>query len=161
MSTTATAATITCRLVSRHDIAEGTMAFRFGKPSGWAFQVGQFLDMTLLASAEMDAEGNTRGFSIASDPLDDTLMVATRLRDTAFKRGQRAFRLAPWLRLRVRLAISLSITTSSAQLCSRPAALASPLSEALCSVRRGRNSLTASFFSTRTGGRRMHLFSKS
>src|SRR5262249_37299703 len=35
---------------------------------------------------ETDGEGNTRAFSIASHPGDDTLMVATRMRDTAFKR---------------------------------------------------------------------------
>jgi hypothetical protein len=34
----------------------------------------------------MDAEGNVRSFSIASAPHEDTLMVATRMRDTAFKR---------------------------------------------------------------------------
>jgi len=42
--------------------------------------------MTLLDPSEMDAEGNVRSFSIASAPYDDTLMVATRMRDTAFKR---------------------------------------------------------------------------
>src|SRR5205807_7709576 len=35
---------------------------------------------------ETDAEGNTRGFSIASAPFEQTLMVATRMRNTAFKR---------------------------------------------------------------------------
>jgi len=42
--------------------------------------------MTLLDPAETDSEGNTRGFSIASGPHEETLMVATRMRDTAFKR---------------------------------------------------------------------------
>ena len=62
------------------------MAFRFDKPAGWVFKAGQFLDMTLLKPAETDAEGNTRTFSIASAPHENTLMVATRMRDTAFKR---------------------------------------------------------------------------
>jgi ferredoxin-NADP reductase len=74
------------RLQSRQQVAEGTMAFTFQKPSGWAFEAGQFIDMTLLNPAETDAEGNTRGFSIASAPFEDTLMIATRMRDTAFKR---------------------------------------------------------------------------
>ncbi|MBZ5537708.1 MAG: FAD-dependent oxidoreductase [Acidobacteriia bacterium] len=62
------------------------MAFRFEKPSKWTFKAGQFLDMTLLDPSETDAEGNTRTFSIASAPHEETLMVATRMRDTAFKR---------------------------------------------------------------------------
>ena len=42
--------------------------------------------MTLLDPAETDSEGNVRSFSIASAPHEETLMVATRMRDTAFKR---------------------------------------------------------------------------
>ena len=62
------------------------MAFWFQKPPGWAFKAGQYLDMTLLDPSETDSEGNVRSFSIASAPHEDTLMVATRMRDTAFKR---------------------------------------------------------------------------
>jgi ferredoxin-NADP reductase len=72
--------------VSRHDVAERTTAFRFEKPLHWTFKAGQFLDMTLLEPAETDAEGNTRTFSIASAPQEETLVVATRMRNTAFKR---------------------------------------------------------------------------
>src|ERR1700674_381495 len=86
MSTVATAPTVTSLLQSRRDVAEGTMAFRFDKPLGWVFKAGQFLDMTLLNPIETDAEGNTRSFSIASGPDEEMLMIATRMRDTAFKR---------------------------------------------------------------------------
>jgi ferredoxin-NADP reductase len=76
----------TAKLLSRHEAAEGTMAFRFERPANWAFKAGQYLDMTLLAPPETDSEGNVRSFSIASGPNEETLMVATRMRDTAFKR---------------------------------------------------------------------------
>lgn len=74
------------RLVSRTEIAEATMAFRFERPQGWTFKAGQFVDITLLDPPETDAEGNVRGFSIASAPHEDTIMVATRMRNTACKR---------------------------------------------------------------------------
>jgi len=74
------------KLISREQVAEGTMAFRFEKPSSWVFKAGQAMDMTLLEPSQTDAEGNTRAFSIASAPQDEYLMVATRMRDTAFKR---------------------------------------------------------------------------
>jgi ferredoxin-NADP reductase len=74
------------KLVDRQEIAEGTMAFRFEKPLGWTFEAGQSIDITLLAPLETDAEGNTRTFTIASAPYEKSLMVATRMRDTAFKR---------------------------------------------------------------------------
>jgi ferredoxin-NADP reductase len=86
MSTAATWPVFTAKLKSREEVAERTMAFHFEKPDGWTFKAGQFIDMTLLDPPETDAEGNTRGFSIASAPQEETLMVATRLRDTAFKR---------------------------------------------------------------------------
>jgi ferredoxin-NADP reductase len=87
MSTTAASPGFICKLEDRKEVAEGTMAFRFEKPRGWTFKAGQYLDMTLLDPSEMDSEGNVRSFSIASAPHEDTLMVATRMRDTAFKRG--------------------------------------------------------------------------
>ncbi|MGH9454844.1 MAG: FAD-dependent oxidoreductase [Terriglobia bacterium] len=75
------------RLKNRKEVAERTMAFQFEKPGNWAFKAGQFIDITLPNPPETDAEGNTRGFSIASAPQEDILMVTTRMRDTAFKRS--------------------------------------------------------------------------
>jgi ferredoxin-NADP reductase len=86
MSTGAASQGLLCKLKRRQEIAEGTMAFHFEKPAGWAFKPGQYIDMTLLDPPESDSEGNIRNFSIASAPQEDTLMVATRMRDTAFKR---------------------------------------------------------------------------
>ena len=86
MSAAAASPSFLCKLKDRQEVAEGTMAFHFEKPSGWTFQAGQYLDMTLLDPPQSDAEGNVRSFSIASAPHEETLMVATRMRDTAFKR---------------------------------------------------------------------------
>jgi ferredoxin-NADP reductase len=74
------------KLKGRQEIASGTMAFHFEKPEGFSYKAGQFGDFTLANPPETDAEGNTRGFSLASAPYEDDLMVATRMRDTAFKR---------------------------------------------------------------------------
>ncbi|HYM09410.1 MAG TPA: FAD-dependent oxidoreductase, partial [Bryobacterales bacterium] len=74
------------KLRNRFEVAERTMAFQLEKPAGWTFKAGQAIDMTLLNPPETDAEGNTRAFSLASAPHDPDLLVATRLRDTAFKR---------------------------------------------------------------------------
>lgn len=76
----------TVRLRRRDEVAERTMAFQFDKPQDFRFKEGQSVDLTLIDPPESDAEGNTRTFSIASAPLDQQLMVATRMRDTAFKR---------------------------------------------------------------------------
>ena len=81
-----TLVTTLVKLLSRHEVAENTTAFRFEKPHNWTFKAGQCLDMTLLEPPETDSEGNTRTLSIASGPHEETLMVATRMRDTAFKR---------------------------------------------------------------------------
>ena len=73
-------------LRKKEEIADGTMAFHFEKPGGFVFKAGQFADFTLINPVETDAEGNTRGFSLASAPYEADLMFATRMRDTAFKR---------------------------------------------------------------------------
>lgn len=74
------------RLTRTELVAEDTMAFYFTRPSGFDFRAGQFIDLTLIDPPESDSEGNTRAFSLASAPYEDHLMVATRKRDTAFKR---------------------------------------------------------------------------
>ena len=74
------------RLVRREAVAEGTMAFHFSKPSGFSHQAGQSLLMTLINPPETDSEGDSRTFTVASAPHEAELMIATRMRDTAFKR---------------------------------------------------------------------------
>jgi ferredoxin-NADP reductase len=81
-----TATIYTTQLNKAERIAEGTMAFHFARPADFQFRAGQFLDLTLINPPESDAEGNVRGFSIASPPFEDDLVIATRMRDTAFKR---------------------------------------------------------------------------
>lgn len=74
------------KLKSKEEIAAGTIAFHLEKPAGFEFKAGQFGDFTLLNPSETDAEGNIRGFSLASAPYEADLIFATRMRDTAFKR---------------------------------------------------------------------------
>ncbi|MDF0643817.1 MAG: FAD-dependent oxidoreductase [Nitrospira sp.] len=93
MSVEAWSTTYRVKLIDRYEVAENTMAFRFEKPAHFTFTPGQFIDMTLVDSPETDAKGNKRTFSIASSPEDDILMVATRLRNTAFKRVLRTMSL--------------------------------------------------------------------
>lgn len=76
-----------CKLLNRIEVAEGTMAFYFGKPSQFDFKPGQSADLTLSNPPETDSEGNTRTLSIASSPFESQLIFATRMRDTAFKRS--------------------------------------------------------------------------
>jgi ferredoxin-NADP reductase len=67
-------------------LCSGTTAFYFEKPEDFEFEAGQFVNFTLLSPGDTDLEGNTRALSIASAPYERNLMVAMRLRATAFKR---------------------------------------------------------------------------
>src|SRR5450759_5402824 len=82
------------KLIRREEVAEGTMAFHFEKPSGFAFKAGQSADVTLVDPPDTDAEGNTRTFSIASPPFENELVFTTRMRDTAFKHSLKKLPLA-------------------------------------------------------------------
>lgn len=77
---------VNVKLIKKESVAEGTMAFYFSKPDGFEFRAGQFADCTLIDPPETDEEGNTRGFSLVQAPYEPDLVVATRMRDTAFKR---------------------------------------------------------------------------
>ncbi|HZJ95757.1 MAG TPA: FAD-dependent oxidoreductase, partial [Thiopseudomonas sp.] len=76
----------TVKLERKENIADGTMAFYFEKPQGFVHTAGQYADLTLINPSETDAEGNVRTFTLANAPYEASLMFATRMRDTAFKR---------------------------------------------------------------------------
>lgn len=70
------------------EIAEGTMAFSFRKPKGFEFTPGQAIDLVLGSqTAASDDQGMRHAFSIVSAPFEDHLVVATRMRDSTFKRA--------------------------------------------------------------------------
>ena len=73
-------------LKDKKPIAEGSWAFMFEKPEGFSFKAGQHVRMSLINPHETDREGNSRFFSLASTPQDPELVIAMRVRDTAFKR---------------------------------------------------------------------------
>lgn len=80
-------ATYKVKLLRKETIADGTMAFYFEKPAGFTYRAGQYVNIILIDPAETDGEGSSRNFSLASAPYEPELMVATRLRNTAFKRA--------------------------------------------------------------------------
>jgi ferredoxin-NADP reductase len=88
------------KLKNSEEVAEGTMAFHFEKPPGFEFKAGQFVRLTLLDPPETDAEGNARTFTLASAPSEEDLMVATRMRDSAFKRVLKSMPLGTAVELR-------------------------------------------------------------
>lgn len=78
--------TFDTQLVGAEAIAEGTMAFHFARPEGFGFTAGNAVNLTLVDPPQTDAKGNTRTFSIVSAPSENIVTVATRMRDSAFKR---------------------------------------------------------------------------
>jgi len=79
----------TAKLLRKEVVAEATAAFHFEKPKGFEYMAGQTIDLTLLNPAETDKDGNTRPYTIASAPHEDDLIIATRMRDSSFKRTLR------------------------------------------------------------------------
>lgn len=74
-------------LKDRREVADGTMAFWFDTTgSNFTFSAGQNCLFTLLDPPKTDMEGDSRTFSIANSPHErGSIMVATRMRPTAFK----------------------------------------------------------------------------
>jgi ferredoxin-NADP reductase len=66
-------------------IAQNTQAFYFSKPEGFSFKAGQYAGFTVMKPTKTDGKGNNRRITIASCPADDYLMIALRMRDSAFK----------------------------------------------------------------------------
>lgn len=72
-------------LTDRQMIAEDTAGFWFNPEKPLRFVAGQFGEFQLENPSKTDSKGNARTFSLASDPASDQIMIATRLRDSAFK----------------------------------------------------------------------------
>jgi ferredoxin-NADP reductase len=64
----------------REEVARGTLALHLEKPPGFTFKAGQAVDVILSG-------GEAHAFSLVSAPFEEELIVATRLRDTAYKRA--------------------------------------------------------------------------
>src|SRR5229473_3568987 len=77
-------------LTASETVAEGTMAFRFAKPADFEFEPGHSVNVSLIDPPETDHKGNSRSFSLVSAPYETELVIATRIRDTAFKRSLKA-----------------------------------------------------------------------
>ncbi|QEA14122.1 FAD-dependent oxidoreductase [Comamonas flocculans] len=92
------------KLLHRRQVAEHTMEFTLEKPGGFEYRAGQFGDLVLPAGSGLDESHAKHGFSFVSAPFEDTLRMATRMRESsAFKQaaarlpeGSRVALLALW-----------------------------------------------------------------
>jgi ferredoxin-NADP reductase len=75
------------KLRAARQVAAGTMAFHFDKPAGFVFKPGQAVDLVLPAARGADGEALRHAFSVVSAPFEDELVIATRMRDSAYKRA--------------------------------------------------------------------------
>lgn len=78
----------TVTLASRELIADSTYMFSLGlSGEPFPYKPGQTIDLTFPAAPHSDASGNMRTFSLAGAPGRDHIVVATRVRGSAFKRS--------------------------------------------------------------------------
>lgn len=87
------------KLASREEVAEGTLAFHFDKPAGFDFKPGQAIELILLEPPQGDEFSGRHAFSLVSAPFEDRLTIATRLRDSPFKRALKSLPIGQPFRL--------------------------------------------------------------
>jgi hypothetical protein len=75
------------RLLSRTEVAKDTLAFQFQRPRSFLFRPGQFIDLALRGVSGNGPHGLTHTFSIASSCFASNILLATRMRDSPFKRA--------------------------------------------------------------------------
>lgn len=73
------------RLTGSREVAADTMAFHLSRPDGFVFAAGQAIRVELIDPPAESGQGS-RTFSLVSAPFEQELVVATRMRDSAFKR---------------------------------------------------------------------------
>lgn len=73
-------------LLSRDEIAQGTLRYRFSKPSELSFKAGQYVSLGIPDPPYRDKKGPRRPLTVASAPGDEVLEFAWRASDSAFKK---------------------------------------------------------------------------
>jgi ferredoxin-NADP reductase len=70
-------------LTRRETVARGTESFHFSKPSGFAYKAGQTIDLAI----DIDGKEEKHTFSLITAPHEEDIAIATRMRDSDFKRA--------------------------------------------------------------------------
>jgi len=73
-------------LLGREEVAEGTVAVHLAKPQGFVFRPGQAIDV-MLPGTDGVGDAHRHAFSIVTAPYQPGLTIATRMRDSAYKRA--------------------------------------------------------------------------
>ncbi|TAL57746.1 MAG: FAD-dependent oxidoreductase [Nanoarchaeota archaeon] len=74
------------KLLSKRQIADGTMEFNFEKPVDFIFKAGHHARLNLFNIPNPDEKGTSRQLSIVSAPEENKISYATRIRDSSFKK---------------------------------------------------------------------------
>ncbi len=74
--------TTSVKILGREIVATDTLSLRLAKPTGFTFEPGQAIRLTIPAGAPVGA-GEARVLSIASAPHEDDMTVITRVRDSS------------------------------------------------------------------------------
>ena len=88
------------RLLSRTEVAKDTLAFQFQRPRSFLFRPGQFIDLALRGVPGSGPHGLTHTFSIASSCFASAILLATRMRESPFKRALSALPLGTEVSIR-------------------------------------------------------------
>lgn len=74
--------TTSVKILGREMVATDTLSLRLAKPTGFTFEPGQAIRLTIPAGAPVGA-GEARVLSIASAPHEDDMTVISRVRDSS------------------------------------------------------------------------------
>ncbi len=74
------------KMIGREKLAANVAVFRLEKPQGFRFLAGQYCLLSVPDLGFRDDRGLRRPLSIASSPLERSLIFVTKLSDSAFKR---------------------------------------------------------------------------
>ena len=87
------------RLLKKETITNEIMAFYWEKPADFKYIAGQNGNFTLINPSETDEKGNIRTFSFVGTPYEKNLIIATRMRNTAFKRNLKSMPIGTKIKL--------------------------------------------------------------
>lgn len=82
-------ATREAAFLGHEEVARKTLAFRFARPEGFEHEAGQFAILRLPEGLGLEGEDREHMFTLACAPQDPELLIATRMRGSAWKEALR------------------------------------------------------------------------
>ena len=89
----------TIKLLTKKDLTIVSMVWTFAKPKGFTYKAGQYCEFSIPNFEPTKNDDGTRCLSLVSNPEEDNIVIASNIRDSAFKQHLKALEIGQEIKM--------------------------------------------------------------